>query len=298
MSRYCCCVVDSAILSPMDSGAWLKLCGRAWDSSWNRWVRSLGLDWSDTCNCSAVKYPASLGTARDFRHTLLANLRFWSSHVPNGLATLVSRWQTRPWGMHTMSGWQSVSYVEALIPGRIEMPRAARLLSASLPSLFGTPRGAALRLWCATHGVVLVWNHGLREASSGDEAGASFTHAAIRVAGGADYFSWQANHALRAVRFHANGRILDPAVLASTSASHNLSSLATRLRAPFEALWNATAAGRGAGGVASHKLDLESLMVEPLGPGSCTDGSRCVGVLISDGSCVCYGASSTQDGTQ
>ena len=100
------------------------------------------------------------------------------------------------------------------------------------------------------------------------------------------------------LRFHANGRILDPAVLASTSASHNLSSLATRLRAPFEALWNATAAGRGAGGVASHKLDLESLMVEPLGPGSCTDGSRCVGVLVSDGSCVCYGASSTQDGTQ
>ena len=264
-------VAAFTILSPVDTGVWWQLCGEGY--TWTRWL----LRRKYAVNCSAVAYPTSLGTLSHHRHTLLAATRFWQSPSGLSLPWLRRRWAAVPWGAATpVPNAHACAYLEALVAGRVDVRKGVLLLVASL-SLFGTPTGSRLRDWAIRHGRVLTWSLGpLANASCGGAGG------------------WKATSDVLSIGFDggarsANSRLLDPTVISSTAAGHNLSTVVRSHVAAFEAMWQSASAARVTCGEWWQRLTTEApaLLVAPLVPGACHATHRCVGVIRYVG-CVCY----------
>ena len=165
-----------------------------------------------------------------------------------------------------------------------------KLLVGSFGLWFGTPAGEQLRSWAAGRGWPLAWAYNPMVASmclTGPQPPPKGCSRANKTTTQRDAIAV---------------RLLDPAVLPKVPEGYNITHVAgfASAAAHFDAVWTAAGAisptsfaDREArigelwvkllgGGVAV----LEALGVEPLYAHACAD-SACVGVKVSDGSCVC-----------
>ena len=171
----------------------------------------------------------------------------------------------------------TLGYMEHNPTVAIALPSGIKMMVGMFEVLWGTPLGQQLRVWCGKMGWPLAWAFNpsvsrFRCGPDGDAPGCEYPE---NFTMGMDT---------------ASARILDPAVLAQSSAGHNIT-VSEEERALFEKMWSESREGVPQEGVHAAWLLLNlsfrsSLGIEPLFYKSCESPS-CVGVLVESQQCVC-----------
>lgn len=144
------------------------------------------------------------------------------------------------------------------------------MLVGQFDQLFGTTTGRQLQALAIKKRWVLTW--GLGAWNSSGRSG-----------------HWHHGGPLRNYSFA--GRVLDPTVLAATTAGHNCTTSAATASA-WQAAWAAAATARvdnktGSVWLQQWRVLPQALRLEPLRAGDCASVNACVGVSVG-GRCVCY----------
>lgn len=169
---------------------------------------------------------------------------------------------------------------------RISFPHGILMLVGEASRLIGTPKADRLREWCIQRGWPLSWSFdpyplGGPPCLDTQDPGSR---------------SCFENHAVLTDYTTANVRLLDPAVLRAVPHGHNLTGATDngafgRAGRTFELMYNRS---RQDGDQPTNRdwanllraPDMVQLAIEPVYARACAD-DRCVGVRVSDGSCVC-----------
>ena len=298
-------VGDMALLTPMDSGdfsigcnatftqqlcsSWTNAsaCGKFWYCQWGAPDAAAaaavcrGLGQSSEHDCSAWGTSHTLGTLEHFEHLLLPYAGWYrdadeAQTRASRLASLFARalvpWQAAA-ALPNMTTYPRGSfdyYFEANLAGNPPLPGAVAFAIASLPSLFGSAAGEALRRWATASRWALVWSLGANNGAHGET---------IPTDG------WP-----------ANTRVLDASVLPSAAVGWNLTDAASASAASFDAQWAKTKAARAGAGSAGlpgsffdgvwAALEAEPLLLQPMYPGLCAAPASCIGTN-RNGECVC-----------
>mmetsp|Transcript_25279 Transcript_25279/g.41153 ORF Transcript_25279/g.41153 Transcript_25279/m.41153 type:complete len:597 (+) Transcript_25279:3-1793(+) len=271
-------IAGGAVLSAMDTGFIETTC-----------VEHHDFPWAPPFNCSAYSHGKVLGTMKHHNHLFLINEDFWGN--ASSLRTIFMRMEGA-WGSHPLPGLNFLNYFEAAVLGRLELPISVRFLIGEFPTLFGTDLGERLQLWARKSGRVLVWALGPNNQPK-----------AARPSASAPAFNFDLMSSARS--FRCNQRILDPLVLADTTAAESLGTASTATDASdFQKLWAQVAETRKAGSPTNTTMArywdefskiLPKLKVRPLGGEDCRKQliqGECVGVTLQ-GQCVCYKASTS-----
>ncbi|CAL1135925.1 unnamed protein product [Cladocopium goreaui] len=265
-------IAGGALLSPMDTGFVETTC-----------VEHHDFPWAPPFNCSAYSHGKVLGTMKHHNHLFLINEDFWGN--ASSLRSIFMRMEGA-WGSHPLPGLNFLNYFEAAVLGRLELPASVRFLIGEFPTLFGTDLGERLQLWARKSGRVLVWTLGPNNQPK-----------AARPSASAPAFNFDLMTSARS--FHCNQRILDPLVLADTTAAESLDTATDT--SDFQKLWAQVAETRKAGSPTNTTMArywdefskiLPNLKVRPLGSEDCRKQliqGECVGVTLQ-GQCVCYKA--------
>ena len=157
----------------------------------------------------------------------------------------------------------------AEIAGNILFPAGVKMLVGQFDQLFGTATGRQLQSLAIQNKWVLAWGLGAWNSSSW---------------GG----HW--HHSAPSRNYSFAGRVLDPTVLAATTAGHNYTTSPATVAA-WQVAWATAASARAANKTGIAWLHQwrelpQALHLEPLRAGDCGSVNACVGV--SGGSCVCY----------
>ncbi|CAE7710460.1 unnamed protein product [Symbiodinium pilosum] len=263
-SKY---IAKSTLVSPIDTGLYEMGC-----------LDHESFAWAPPHNCSAITAFKQLGTLQYFKHLFLANKDFWNNL--GVLSTAFPRLES-PWGAHPVRGGSFLNYLEGALIGQLEYPAAIRFLIGAFPALFGTDLGTRLQSWARSRGWVLVWALGPNDK------------AIVEQTQGFDFELLTGR-----TDFKVNQRIIDPLVLAQTSASASLP-LDRDVPDKFKQMWAEVAAVRSHKHLTNSTIArkwqetatlLPQLRVRPLMGGDCEAqllNSECVGVTFK-GSCVCY----------
>lgn len=172
-------------------------------------------------------------------------------------------------------------YLEVNPMVTLDFPQGVLMLVGLFDILFGTAAGAVLRDWCIDQGWPLAWAH--NPLISTWNCGPSTTNCQMPT----DNFSRPLQS--------SNLRLLDPFVLRRVPEGHNLtrSESFEVAELAFEDAWRrATTAPRDTTAVLDglwaslREAQVSVLAVEPVYHAACTSPD-CIGVRISDGSCVC-----------
>eukprot|EP00435_Cladocopium_sp_Y103_P063547 s41_g25.t1 len=217
-------IAGGALLSPMDTGFVETTC-----------VEHHDFPWAPHFNCSAYSHGKVLGTVKHHNHLFLINEDFWGN--ASSLRSILMRMEGA-WGSHPMPGLNFLNYFEAAVLGRLELPISVRFLIGEFPTLFGTDLGERLQQWARKSGRVLVWTLGPNNQPK-----------AARPSASAPAFNFDLMSSSRS--FRCNQRILDPLVLADTTAAESLDA-ATSDTSDFQKLWAQVACcGSGSDGCLS-----------------------------------------------
>ena len=223
-------------------------------------------------NCSVPDWDNAtgtfnLGTLEDYRHLMLAAVRWWNQTLVQGLVPTMARMYNS--SAFNISSEETFHYWEADIVGTVAYPQGIKMVIGTFGSLFGSEYGEALQAWCRRQGWVLLWALG-----PGDGGGGK----------GMDFDSPPAPVDARTTR------MLDPSVLPSATAGRNTS--VAEYADSFTALWKKVGAARTSNTTAAEYAawfaELPTgLAARGLMAGECADASRCVGTR-ADGACICY----------
>ena len=218
-------ISQSTVLSPVDTGFFQAYCIN------RQGIPMLRL----SCNCSAMTAFKELGTFQHNLHLFLHNQDFWES---GGLLHSTIQRLEPPWGSNPVSGSSFLKYFEGARLGKLAYPTAIRFLIGSFPVLFGTPLGVSLQTWALNRGWVLVWSLGPNDKRL------------LHPTTGFDF-----GPVLQNLDFKVNQRILDPVVLAKTTATSSLK-LDSSVVQKFRKLWEHVVALRSQAQVGMpQKLD-------------------------------------------
>ena len=284
-------VRNMTVIAAVDTGLWEMTCNASSvgpSSHFHHAPRNCSA-WDPTglINTTTVKLP--VGTLDHYDHLVLANPRWFNGTV--SLSDTFARLLGGDgeggggWGAQNVSNSNFVTYWESNFAGNVMYDRGGspgdgiNFLVANFPALFGTAFGQRVRAWAKSRGWFLAWALG-DDVSPQGGGGGSHHHG-----GGPPQM----------VRM--NKRILDPAVLAATSAANLSDVKGTAAAAAFDALYEDAAVARSKTNIttaewASRYAVLAAALpagasVQPLYAGACADTDRCMGVDLS-GYCICY----------
>ena len=153
------------------------------------------------------------------------------------------------------------------------------MLVGQFDQLFGTPTGRQLQALAIQNRWVLAW--GLGAWNSSGWGGHGHGHHGHH---------WGPPSA-PSQNYSFAGRVLDPTVLAASTAGHNVTT-ATATAAAWKAAWTAAASARAANATGAVWLQQwrrlpAALRLAPVRAGECGSANACVGVGAG-GHCVCY----------
>ena len=288
-------VRNMTLIAAVDTGLWEMTCNRSGSGGhgFHHDPRNCTA-WDPTGFDPATTQRLPVGTLDHYDHLVLANPRWFNGtfSLSDTFARLLggrAGGGSSDWGAANASSADFTTYWESNFAGSVhyDVGGSARdgvsFLVASFPALFGTPWGRRLQAWAASRGWFLVW-------ALGDDV-------SPQSGGGGSHRSGNAS----SVRM--NKRVLDPAVLAATSAANLSDVKSAAAAASFDALYEEAAARRNGSSLApgpkittaewsSRYAALLAALpagarVQPLYAGACADTDRCMGVDM-EGHCVCY----------
>eukprot|EP01052_Picozoa_sp_SAG31_P013702 SAG31_NODE_831_length_11669_cov_3.410026_5_plen_299_part_00 len=165
-----------------------------------------------------------VGTLSHYYHTLTAGVSVWNDTAPGTQLGILFRRMAEP-SRTKITATEIFKYWEANIAGAPLFPSGIKMLIGSFKDLFGTPNGARLQAWCKKRGWVLVWALGEIQTNSGAGTTQCPPGPSGSFCDSSSYYN----------------RTLDPTVIGSTSAAHNLS-IPETAQPIFVQLWHEVAA--------------------------------------------------------